>query len=355
MNKLLSLQYGRAIAALAVVFYHFSGYHQANQEFEPFRGFFKFGHLGVDFFFVLSGFVIMMAHKKDLGQSSRIVSFGLKRFFRIFPTYWFHLSFIILIRISAGILFHQDSFYRDFDFSFMLDNFLLLPTGKYLIGPAWSLSYELFFYLLFSLGLIFPRKIFFVLLFLYCGLSAANISMGFSFAPHYVVEFFMGVLGFVIFDRYFLTKGQSLGLFCTCLFVLALEWLLSWLTNYNIIDSKNPWFLGLPMMGLILGMCSYERKAELPRIKFLEILGEASFVLYISHMIFQTMAHQVYIRLNMTPTLVIFAYFGLLAFCIVYSIVYYKYLEKPMQSKFREFINSLEGWKLGLISKDAKE
>lgn len=158
MNKLISLQYGRAIAALAVVFYHFSGYHQANQGFEPFGGFFKFGHLGVDFFFVLSGFVIMMAHKKDLGQSSKIVSFSLKRFFRIFPTYWLHLSFIILVRISAGILLHQDSFYRDFDFSFMLDNFLLLPTGKYLIGPAWSLSYELFSICYFHQDLFFLER-----------------------------------------------------------------------------------------------------------------------------------------------------------------------------------------------------
>ena len=64
------LQAGRALAALAVVAFHLStafsdpryGSHSIGQAFT------RHGNLGVDFFFVLSGFIILNAHARDIGR-----------------------------------------------------------------------------------------------------------------------------------------------------------------------------------------------------------------------------------------------------------------------------------------------
>jgi hypothetical protein len=62
-----TLQLLRGIAAMLVVFYH--GTHT------DFLGFFKFGYMGVDLFFVLSGFIILYIHFTDFGVKHRLTLF----------------------------------------------------------------------------------------------------------------------------------------------------------------------------------------------------------------------------------------------------------------------------------------
>ena len=67
-HRLLGIQAGRGFAALLVVFYHATKMISLPQYagHEPLHGFFQFGHAGVDFFFVLSGFIIMYVHYDDV-------------------------------------------------------------------------------------------------------------------------------------------------------------------------------------------------------------------------------------------------------------------------------------------------
>jgi len=81
----------RAIAVLWVIFYHMNIYFNL----EPFFGkyylfafkFFNVGHLGVDMFFVISGFLISGLLLPDLRGAIRIKRFYLRRFFKIVPPY----------------------------------------------------------------------------------------------------------------------------------------------------------------------------------------------------------------------------------------------------------------------------
>jgi peptidoglycan/LPS O-acetylase OafA/YrhL len=57
------------------------------------------GRCGVDFFFILSGVVIFMAHSNDLSKPSRIRPFLWKRFRRIYPIYWIMLIPTIAIQL----------------------------------------------------------------------------------------------------------------------------------------------------------------------------------------------------------------------------------------------------------------
>jgi len=63
----------------------------------------QFGHAGVDFFFVLSGFIIFFVHGKDIGKPSRLPHYVWRRFIRIYPVYWA----VTLISIVLAFFFSK--------------------------------------------------------------------------------------------------------------------------------------------------------------------------------------------------------------------------------------------------------
>lgn len=81
-----SLQIGRAVAALLVVLHHATLGSLAFYG-EAFDGFWGFGNIGVDFFFVLSGFIIYWAHKNDEAGRKSASRYWKKRFFRLYPAF----------------------------------------------------------------------------------------------------------------------------------------------------------------------------------------------------------------------------------------------------------------------------
>jgi len=97
---LKSLQMARGIAALAVTLFHTSGmFADPRYGFErPFWWLTERGDLGVDFFFVLSGFIIMLAHRADVGRPREVGNYAFKRAVRIYPMYWL---FTLLIVVGA--------------------------------------------------------------------------------------------------------------------------------------------------------------------------------------------------------------------------------------------------------------
>src|SRR6476646_4697263 len=86
--KLQTVQAARGAAAMLVLLFHLTYLAQAFLGFDLFRGVFKFGYSGVDFFFVLSGFIISFVHGQDVGRPERLGRYLRKRFVRIYPVYW---------------------------------------------------------------------------------------------------------------------------------------------------------------------------------------------------------------------------------------------------------------------------
>jgi peptidoglycan/LPS O-acetylase OafA/YrhL len=86
-DHLDAIQFARAVAAILVVLYH------ANRMLVLYIGQstlgaqFVFGESGVDFFFVLSGFIIFYVHGDDLGRPDRLGRYLWRRFSRIYPIY----------------------------------------------------------------------------------------------------------------------------------------------------------------------------------------------------------------------------------------------------------------------------
>lgn len=151
--KLNTLQILRAFAAISVLITHVfqkSGY-------KPFGNYFLSGQYGVDIFFVLSGFLIYITTKDQTCYWKYLK----KRVFRIYPLYLFALFFYILFKI----------YFQNMNFSIttLLQNILMLPWDtkwsykSLIIGVAWSTLFEMFFYSLFFLLLLFKVQKRFIL------------------------------------------------------------------------------------------------------------------------------------------------------------------------------------------------
>ena len=86
-NKFSAIEAGRGVAALLVV-----GVHSRNHLFKGgtenmLADLFLLGHSGVDFFFVLSGFIIMYVHYRDIERPERVGNYLRRSFTRIYSSY----------------------------------------------------------------------------------------------------------------------------------------------------------------------------------------------------------------------------------------------------------------------------
>lgn len=139
----------RALAVLWVIAYHtlaFIGRPLRNQEFGPVLRLVNRGHLGVDLFFVLSGFLIASLLLKEHQSTGAIGlrSFYLRRALRILPAYFVALGVYVLLVPEnragawANLLF--------------VNNFL--PESEQCMSWTWSLAVEEQFYIFFPAALL---------------------------------------------------------------------------------------------------------------------------------------------------------------------------------------------------------
>jgi peptidoglycan/LPS O-acetylase OafA/YrhL len=143
----------RGWAILLVVFFHNFG----------FVKYFGFGWLGVDLFFVLSGFLISNILLNTLNQRNYLKNFYIKRILRIFPLYYSVLIFVLFIFPYFSSIRENLEFYRDNQWWFWLylQNwlFILKPLEKTnLLIHFWSLAVEEQFYLLWPFIILLIRK-----------------------------------------------------------------------------------------------------------------------------------------------------------------------------------------------------
>jgi peptidoglycan/LPS O-acetylase OafA/YrhL len=110
---------------------------------------FAFGHAGVDFFFVISGFIISFAHGHELGRPDRLLNYLWRRATRIYPVYWVVTALVIALSLVSA---HRD---ERLDLPHVVASIFLWPqTREPLLGVAWTLEHEMLFYCAFAIALI---------------------------------------------------------------------------------------------------------------------------------------------------------------------------------------------------------
>lgn len=151
---LQSIQAGRGLAASLVVAYH-GGRMLALPQYVgyvPLHGIFAFGHAGVDFFFVLSGFIISYVHHADVGRPRRLMHYAFQRVTRIYPVYWAATAIVIL-----SLFFSHDPAAQLAPLHVAASLLLIPHNQEPVLGVAWTLEHEMLFYLAFGVAILSRR------------------------------------------------------------------------------------------------------------------------------------------------------------------------------------------------------
>lgn len=146
---LINIQFLRFVAALAVVFYHASAHVQASgAALGPVFTVGKaMGFAGVDVFFVISGFIMVYTTRDEIGGRAAS-DFLRRRVARIYSGYW---PFFLIALAMIYLLQPQR-----LDSVALLASFTLWPTGQPVLPVSWTLTYEMIFYLGFTLLVLVP-------------------------------------------------------------------------------------------------------------------------------------------------------------------------------------------------------
>lgn len=262
-----NIQALRAFAALNVVLFHILG---ASTVMGLSPGTLQFlegwGECGVDIFFVISGFVMVVAHA---GKNISPLKFIILRVHRIAPLYWI----LTLLLLAVYALTPQLAKSIAPSTGHILASLLFL-SGVLIDNPpvvyvGWTLEYEMLFYLLFAASLLLPRGP----LRLVLQIIGMAIAIGLGSANAVLSEFLLGVLAGELFLRQTLRAYApsllfvGIALLCVSIFVKT-DWsrLIIW---------------GVPSLMIVWGAADSHHIDN----RFLSYLGAASYSIYLVQVI----------------------------------------------------------------------
>lgn len=291
--RLTLIEASRAIAALAVVLMHathlmrvdhFSGH-------VGLQGVFDWGYVGVDFFFVLSGFIITFVHHKELGSgTAHLRSYLWKRFVRVFPIYWFVLLLSIALSAATRLLAGRQPLVELAADQLPGTLLLLIGHGEpAYVGVAWSLQYEVMFYATFCL-LLLHRVVGFTAYVMWgvAVLVAAAQWLPASFTPWvhstlsaHCAQFLFGIVTAFAALRWQLRPRRWLLGAAVLAFAAAAA--LEQLGFVVAHGAAGRVLLGLASAALLFVMVNLERSGGMKAPPLLARLGAVSYSLYLAH------------------------------------------------------------------------
>jgi exopolysaccharide production protein ExoZ len=284
-GKLLGIQAARGVAALLVLVFHAERALSLPQYVGrlPLDGVTGFGHTGVDFFFVLSGFIIYSVHNADIGQPRRLGHYAGRRISRIFPPYWVVTAGVLLITLAGhgwdGLPGWPDA----------AASLLLVPHGTPpIVGVAWTLEREMIFYVLFGLAIL-SRPLALVAVAAWAGLTCTSLLLpgsGLHLGPlalgTYDLQFAIGLATAWVLRRPGPARSGLTALAGLAAFLGAGIAENMGALPHEALVSRMAY--GIASAVIILGLVGMERQGRLHVGKFMVLLGAASYSLYLVHL-----------------------------------------------------------------------
>lgn len=339
MNKIYSLQVFRGLAAVMVLLAHSNI--MLNKTL--FSGSFIPGYIGVDFFFVLSGFIIMLTCKKHIG-SGEVIDYIRKRVFRVFPPYIVYTILAFLVSYTYEKLTGTRLIYwvyvnvQNFIQSISLYPFSADKTRLPILPVAWTLTHEMLFYALFTVLFFVKNKAGMVIiaaiwLLMIMAAPAMNINGGNYLLDVFLssrnIEFLMGCAMAYFASHHVDWKISAATLICGAA-MLVVSW--SNTLSGSSITTLSDWAVyGIPFALIIFGATRLERfihNKEGKVFRFLVYLGDASYSIYLVHFIVIIVCKRTINDFGMEYG---YAEFWLTsAIALVVSLAMYELIEEPM-------------------------
>ena len=284
MKRLALLDYGRFFAVIIVVLFHYTFNGIANGKISSIShipsviAFTKYGYLGVELFFMISGYVIFFS-----ARNATAAKFAVSRSLRLYPAYWFAVLFTSLFALHYGGDLMSVNLAQILANLSMLQYYLGI---QHVDGVYWTLVYEITFY----------AAVFFLL---FCGFREKLNSI-FICWP---ILFFIGIL---LKIQHMPFMGNYYYYFCAgALFAILKErftWpaMLSLLVSYVcciVFSTGNAGLLtqskGIEFSPVVIGVaislffilfaCQNLPKAQSLRLPFSEIAGALTYPIYLIH------------------------------------------------------------------------
>lgn len=353
---LINIQFLRFVAATLVVVYHASAHVRvAGGDLSGLFGLGEaLGFAGVDVFFVISGFIMYHTTREREG-AAQSVDFLQRRAARIYSGYW---PFFVLATLTWWWIRPERLQQVD-----IIASATLWPGRNLMLPVSWTLTYEMIFYLLFGLLMLFRptlRLRLFVATFIgivawsawsHWGrhaydpgqLEYISLAEAYLVSP-YLAEFIAGVLAAAWLQRHpegvawpWMLTGSALFLAGGWINVSAFD---------NAIEQGYTMVWRVLVFGpaavmMLLGLVRLERAGWVAPKRLSLGMGGASYALYLCHTpILWISAH-----LGMQgalqaqgATAVNLGYWALVLAILAYSLYHYRFVERPLHRWFKRLL-----------------
>lgn len=336
----------RFLAVLGVVFFHygFRGYQTGSMPVQPYQAgasIFQYGYLGVNLFFMISGFVILMTAARG-----SLREFVISRMARLYPALWACCTITFLMIMAVGDPRYSASFSHYLVNLTMLNGFVGVES---IDGVYWSLFVELRFYALVALvlflGKIHKAEVF-LLFWLVCSilLECFPVSkLRYLFITEYSPFFIAGAACYLI-----LAQGISL----RRVSIIIISWVLALFKSVTEIprlehefkSTMNPYAVAMAVTAFfaIMMLIALRKTGWFSRPRWM-LAGVLTYPLYLLH---QKIGFMVF-RLGYSKVNMHLLFWGVFVASLIAAGLVHALIERPsspvLKSRMHKLADHLQG------------
>ena len=336
----LGIQVLRALATIAVAATHFQiDFNKLVAPAETLPSFAPWARVAFDFFFIISGFVLVYSSNSLFGTTSGPGTFLSRRLIRLLPLYYLATTLYVIMALAIPSLGKTVSTQT------IIASYLFIPVPRLdgimqpVVGQGWTLNYEMFFYVLFAASVLAPRRLAVALASLLIIIAVivgrfASLPVAWNYwCQPILLEFIFGMtLGLAFLEGVRIPTWSG-----WALVVIGLSVLVLWREEGFGYDAERVLLIGLPAAvitgGLTLGNLLKPGRSTW----ILSIVGDASLSLYLFHSFPIRGVLHLSILVGLSPAR---APWPLLAtsmiIAILMSIIMFRYLEAPTTRALRK-------------------
>ncbi len=329
-----SIQALRGVAAMLVVLYHLVDAERIYGRGPMLLGgVARFGFVGVDVFFVISGFVMMTIASDRFGRSGEAGDFLIRRAVRILPLYWLYTTAVVVLLLiphAVDASYHAKSVWA---------SYLLWPQqAQPLLQVGWTLIYEAFFYLVVA-GAIALVSAGSRVAFLACWATVLLcLQATEAYTPWFAVirdpmgfEFIAGAFVSIFYSRLPVRAGSAalaLGLLGAAVAVWCMN-------RVGLVDQdhlRRTLVFGSCAVLIVAGLTRRESAGMMGAHRWWHAIGDASYSIYLSHLFVVTLMARFWGRSGLNGSVMEHVGFILvvMAASVCVGLVSYRLIERPM-------------------------